>query len=112
MAAAVTHVGPDRWRGGWCKAPLQLITEPGEAIVGGCSERPMRASPLGLGSKAWYGWISICLPRALIMGLHQESEAELPKSEMEETCPPSPPVMIFHTCPSHLKLQARSTAAF
>ena len=31
---------------------------------------------------------------------------------MEKTCPPSPRVMTFHTCPSPLKLQARSTVAF
>lgn len=31
---------------------------------------------------------------------------------MEKTCPPSLLVMTFHARPSHLKLQARSTAAF
>jgi len=56
---------------------------------------------------------SICLPRELTLGPHHESDAELPKkSEMEKTCPPSPPVTGFYACPSCLKLQARSTVAF
>lgn len=99
-AAAATCAG---WGGSRCKAP-GAHPGAGEATPGGCAERLAGASPLRLGS--------ICLPRALIMGPHQGSDAELPEeSEMGRTCPPSPPMMTFHAHPSWLKLQARSTVA-
>lgn len=103
MATAATCAGWPAWQ--LVQSPPWLTPEPGETTAGGCAERLARASLLELGS--------ICLPKALIMGPFQGLDAELPgKSEMERTCPPSPPVTTFHACPSCLKLQARSTVAF
>lgn len=83
------------------QSPPWFAPEPGEATAGSCAESiPARAGQHLSAKGTNYG-------------PPQESDAELhKKSEMEKTCPPSLLVMTFHTRPSHLKLQARSTVAF